>query len=263
MSFFSRWFQKKEKDIVEQEDDVVINKIVQKEKNPIITNMVSVGVLSEIVKKINNSEEVTSEDMASINTLNEIVDKITTVEKVTNDKINKEIKPNPNPILHGFRINSPIVGATNFTVNELIRSETALRNNIENTPTKAQLNSLVLVSRKILQPVRNQFGRTTVTSGFRSVQLCVAIGSWTGSAHAKGEAVDFYCRDKNVNLMVLTDWIYKNLEFRELILELDRGVIHCSFRQGGNLKMLKVKTVDKNYEKITIVNLRKFWQELK
>jgi len=44
---------------------------------------------------------------------------------------------------------------------------------------------------KILQPVRDHFGRVKVTSGFRSPELCQAIGSSPNSQHARAEAADF------------------------------------------------------------------------
>ena len=79
----------------------------------------------------------------------------------------------------------------NFTLSELIKSDTAIRKGINNNPNAEQIEKLKLLCENILQPVRDHFGRVKVTSGFRSSELCVAIGSSVNSQHAKAEAADF------------------------------------------------------------------------
>jgi zinc D-Ala-D-Ala carboxypeptidase len=71
----------------------------------------------------------------------------------------------------------------NFTLQELIKSDTAIRKGINNNPNAEQIEKLKLLCEKILQPVRDHFGRVKVTSGFRSPQLCQAIGSSINSQH--------------------------------------------------------------------------------
>ena len=120
----------------------------------------------------------------------------------------------------------------NFTLQELIKSDTAIRKGIENNPNADQVEKLKNLCETILQPVRDHFGRVKVTSGFRSEQLCVAIGSSINSQHAKAEAADFEV--VGVDNAELAAWIYKNLEFDHLILEYykvgepNSGWIHCS-----------------------------------
>ena len=120
----------------------------------------------------------------------------------------------------------------NFTLQELIKSDTAIRKGIENNPNADQVEKLKNLCVTILQPVRDHFGRVKVTSGFRSEQLCVAIGSSINSQHAKAEAADFEV--VGVDNAELADWIYKILEFDQLILEYykvgepNSGWIHCS-----------------------------------
>jgi len=88
-----------------------------------------------------------------------------------------------------------------------------------------------------LQPVRDQFGRVKVTSGFRSEDLCLAIGSSRNSQHAKAEAADFEC--VGVDNAEVADWIKQNLETDQLILEFytpgepNSGWIHCSWIPEG------------------------------
>ena len=79
----------------------------------------------------------------------------------------------------------------NFSLQELIKSDTAIRRGIDNNPNADQIEKLKDLCENILQPVRDHFGRVKVTSGYRSPELCVAIGSSINSQHAKAEAVDF------------------------------------------------------------------------
>ena len=81
----------------------------------------------------------------------------------------------------------------NFSLLELTKSDTAIRNGINNNPNAEQIEKLKLLCENILQPVRDHFGRVKITSAFRSVELCLAINSSANSQHAKAEAADFEC----------------------------------------------------------------------
>jgi zinc D-Ala-D-Ala carboxypeptidase len=105
----------------------------------------------------------------------------------------------------------------NFTLQELTKSDTAVRKGIDNNPNSDQIAKLQLLCENILQPVRDHFGTVVVTSGYRSPQLSVAIGSSINSQHCDAEAVDFEC--PGVDNAELCDWIYENLDFDQMILE--------------------------------------------
>ena len=80
----------------------------------------------------------------------------------------------------------------NFSLNELTKSQTATRKGIDNKPTTEQVENLKALSIHILQKIRDHYERPVrVTSGYRSPELCEAIGSSAKSQHAKGEAEDF------------------------------------------------------------------------
>ena len=121
----------------------------------------------------------------------------------------------------------------NFTLQELIKSDTAVRKGINNNPNAGQIEKLKDLCENILQPVRDHFGRVKVTSGFRSEDLCLAIGSSRNSQHAKAEACDFECI--GVDNAEVADWVKKNLETDQLILEYytpgepNSGWIHASY----------------------------------
>ncbi len=78
----------------------------------------------------------------------------------------------------------------NFSLNELTKSQTALRNGIENKPEIEEIVALTTLCSNILQPIRDKFGSFTPNSGFRTVELCKLVGSSAKSQHAKGEAAD-------------------------------------------------------------------------
>ena len=124
----------------------------------------------------------------------------------------------------------------NFSLQELTKSDTAIRKGIDNEPNADQIDKLKTLCEKILQPVCDHFGRVKVTSGFRSVELCMAIGSSANSQHAKAEAADFEC--PGVDNVELFDWIKSNLSPDQLILEFytpgepNSGWIHASWSEG-------------------------------
>ena len=122
---------------------------------------------------------------------------------------------------------------------ELTKSQTATRKGIDNTPSPTHQANLQLLCTSILQPIRDHFSQVvTVSSGYRSQELCLAIGSKTTSQHAKGEAADFEIF--GVSNKELADYIHEHLEYDQLILEYwkesdpNSGWVHCSYSEGNN-----------------------------
>ena len=133
-----------------------------------------------------------------------------------------------------------------FSLEEMTKSQTALRRNLPNQPSEAQTEAMVLLCENILEPVRTHFSIPfTPSSGYRSGDLCLAIGSSVSSQHAKGEAADFEV--PSVSNLELCTWIIDNLDFDQLILECytggNTGWVHCSYKSEGNRK--EVLTYDK------------------
>ena len=122
----------------------------------------------------------------------------------------------------------------NFSLKEMTASQTAERKGINNNPNDDQITALQKLCENILQPVRDHYATpVTISSGFRSEELCVAIGSSVNSQHAKGQAADFEIfGTPNAEL---AKWIVENLDFDQLILEFytpgepNSGWIHCSY----------------------------------
>ena len=130
----------------------------------------------------------------------------------------------------------------NFTLAELIKSQTAERKSINNNPNEDNIENLQRLCNEILQPIRDHYGKVvSVSSGFRSPELCVAIGSSVTSQHASGQAADFEIY--GVSNKELADYIDQNLDYDQLILEYwkgedepNSGWVHCSFNAQGNRK---------------------------
>ena len=129
----------------------------------------------------------------------------------------------------------------NFSLIELTKSQTAERKGIDNTPSPTHRDNLKSLCTRILQPIRDHFNRVvSVSSGYRSEALCIAIGSKTTSQHAKGQAADFEIY--GLSNGEPATWIKENLDYDQLILEFwtpespNNGWIHCSYNSEGNRK---------------------------
>ncbi len=129
----------------------------------------------------------------------------------------------------------------NFSLKELTASQTAARKGIDNTPSPTHQDNLKSLCTSILQPIRDHFSQVvTVSSGYRSEKLCLAIGSKITSQHASGCAADFEIF--GVSNKELADYINENLDYDQLILEYwkesdpNSGWVHCSYSEGNNRK---------------------------
>ena len=143
----------------------------------------------------------------------------------------------------------------NFSLAEMVKSQTASRLGIDNTPSPTHEKALKVLCIHILEPCRKQFARSiTPSSGYRSKELCKAIGSKATSQHTKGQAVDF--KVPGVSNLVLAEWIRDNLEFDQLILEFynpdepNAGWVHCSYRADGKNRKEFLSYNGKRYTKI-------------
>ena len=128
----------------------------------------------------------------------------------------------------------------NFTLQEYIKSQTALRQGIDNMPNEQHLEKAKLLFENVVQPVRDNFGVTVINSGYRGPELNEAVGGSDKSQHCKGEAVDIEC--PGVPNYDVAKWIHDNLDFDQLILEFytpgepNSGWIHCSVTEGMDRK---------------------------
>ena len=151
--------------------------------------------------------------------------------------------------------------SANFSLAEMTKSQTATRKGINNERSTAQVEKLIHLAESVLQPVREHFGKPVmISSGYRSPELCEAIGSSTKSQHARGEAADFEIH--GVDNKELATWISKNTTFDQLILEFydegdpNSGWVHCSaVKEGSRAQVLKASKVEgrTKYENILLI----------
>lgn len=110
----------------------------------------------------------------------------------------------------------------NFYLSELVKSQTASRLNLNNTPNDTEIKNLKLLCEKVLQPIRDHFNKPVIiTSGFRSKVVNNAVGGSSSSQHCFGQAADFDIPGiPNYDLAV---WIKESLNYDQLILECYHG----------------------------------------
>jgi uncharacterized protein YcbK (DUF882 family) len=135
----------------------------------------------------------------------------------------------------------------NFTLAEMIKSETALRHDMDNTPGEAEIANLKALAENVLQPVRDHFGKgVKVNSGFRHPEVNAKVGGSKTSDHCQGQAADIEI--PGVPNADLAQWIVDNLDFRQVILEFytpgvpDSGWVHVSYVAGDNKKQVLTAT---------------------
>jgi zinc D-Ala-D-Ala carboxypeptidase len=153
------------------------------------------------------------------------------------------------------------IAGTNVTYNDLIRSDTAIRNGITNIPNDEQIKNLEALAKNVLYKVTLYYS-IVISSGFRCTELNEKIGSSSTSNHLLGEAADIEIAgsDKNTPLILLLKFIYDHCEFHELIAEFfPVGWVHVAYREGQNDKILKLKDATHNYSIITIDELLKLY----
>ena len=129
----------------------------------------------------------------------------------------------------------------NFTLQDLIRSETANRLGIDNTPPPAVVANLRRLTQQILQPAWDALGPLTVTSGYRSPQLNAAVGGVPNSDHLSGYAADII--PVNVGTRHFAEWVVSNVPFDQVILEFgtlqNPAWIHVSADPGNRRQIIR------------------------
>ena len=112
----------------------------------------------------------------------------------------------------------------NFTLEELIRSNTAERMGIDNVPKDEKvvenLRSLCL---EVLQPLRDYVGAPVhINSGYRCPELNMAVGGVKNSQHCRGEAADIRIVSPKQG-REWAAWIEDNCRFDQMLLERNKN----------------------------------------
>lgn len=115
-----------------------------------------------------------------------------------------------------------------FTLAEMVRSSTAERLRIDNTPSNEIIEHLYLCANR-LEAVRRLLGNKPIriTSGYRSPRVNRAVGGSTTSSHCFGYAIDFQHPDLSP-YKVCQLIVDNGVRFDQLIHEFGSW-IHISF----------------------------------
>ena len=123
--------------------------------------------------------------------------------------------------------------SANFTLEELTRSESALRNGWDNTPNEQELENLKRLA-TLLQQVKTAVGGkpVMVNSGFRSKLVNDAVGSKDTSQHRLGCAADFRVPGMTPDGVVMAI-VASGIGYDQVIREFDRWT-HISIPNSIN-----------------------------
>jgi uncharacterized protein YcbK (DUF882 family) len=147
----------------------------------------------------------------------------------------------------------------NFSLAEMVKSETALRHDMDNTPGETEIENLKRLAEQVLQPVRDHFAKgVKVNSGFRHPEVNAKVGGSKTSDHCKGQAADIEI--PGVANADLAKWITENLNFTQVILEFytpgipDSGWVHVSY-DPQNLKKQVLTATKQNGKTVYLPGL--------
>jgi len=128
----------------------------------------------------------------------------------------------------------------NFSLAEMVKSDTALRHDMDNTPGEVEIANLKTLCEKVLQPIRDHFQKgVKVNSGFRHPEVNAKVGGSKTSDHCRGQASDIEI--PGVANADLAQHIVDTYDFTQVILEFytpgipDSGWVHVSY-DPTNLK---------------------------
>ena len=103
---------------------------------------------------------------------------------------------------------------------EGVRSNTATRRGIDNTPTDDHLHFMEIIAHEIFEPLREWVGGPIkINSFYRSPDLNTAIGGSATSQHCKGQAMDIDDTFGHKTNAEMFEWIRENLDFDQMIWE--------------------------------------------
>ncbi len=109
-----------------------------------------------------------------------------------------------------------------ISFNEAVKSNTASRLGIKNTPNIDQKLAMEYVAHNCFEPLREFFGKPIgISSFFRSPELNTRIGGSKTSHHCLGAAIDidFDIFDNGMTNLDAFNWLRVNASFEQLIGE--------------------------------------------
>ena len=134
----------------------------------------------------------------------------------------------------------------NFSLEQLIYSETAVRERIDNTPRADVVDNLRLLAEG-LERVHMLTGfPLEISSGYRSPELNRRVGGAKFSQHTQGLAADFTCAEFGPPVDIIKAIRDSDIEFDQCILEYAKWV-HISFSKVPRGKVLTIYDPEEGY----------------
>ena len=134
---------------------------------------------------------------------------------------------------------------------EAIKSNTATRRGIDNTPGDYEITNMVGIAENIFEPLRKWAGGPIkINSMFRCEELNTAIGGSSRSQHCQGRAIDVDDTFGNKTNAEMFNYIKENLNFDQLIWEFGDDAnpdwVHVSYvsKEENRNRILKASRIN-------------------
>ena len=127
----------------------------------------------------------------------------------------------------------------NFSLEQLICSETAQRQRIDNTPGPDIVKNLRLLAKGLEQVQALTGFPLEISSGYRCPELNLRVGGAKTSQHTQGLAADFTCAEFGPPVDVIKAIRDSGINFDQCILEYAKWV-HISFSKAPRGKVLTI-----------------------
>ena len=146
-----------------------------------------------------------------------------------------------------MRIDTEKKLSPNFTLGEMIASDTAKKLGIDNTPNLLAIYHLEELCKNLLQPIRDAWGKPIkVTSGYRCYRLNRAVGGSPTSVHPLGWAADIkpasgsYAEFEKFVINFLKE--HPEIKFDQAIRETSGKSkwLHLGFKNGAGRQRMQV-----------------------
>ncbi len=141
--------------------------------------------------------------------------------------------------------------SNNISYSEAIRSNTATRRGIDNTPGDYEITNMVGIAENIFEPLRKWVGGPIkINSMFRCEELNTAIGGSSRSQHCQGRAIDVDDTFGNKTNAEMFNYIKENLNFDQLIWEFGDDAnpdwVHVSYisKEENRNRILKASRIN-------------------
>jgi len=134
----------------------------------------------------------------------------------------------------------------NYSLEQLIYSETAERERIDNTPGPDIIKNLRRLAKGLEQVQALTGFPLELSSAYRCPKLNARVGGAKTSQHTLGQAADFTCAEFGPPMAIIKAIRDADIEFDQCILEYARWV-HISFSKIPRGKVLTIYDPEEGY----------------